>query len=143
MELHSSFDVFLTEGSQSDVKIEAEENIIPHIDLQVVNGILNIDSEDNIWLRPKRKIKIYVTSPSFSRIQNTGSGDITSQMRISNDSKMNIDLTGSGDLKLDVDAPEVSASVTGSGGIKLSGETQKLYARCYWQRRYQSYGPEG
>lgn len=128
VELHSSFDVILTEGSPSNVKIEAESNLIQYIELHVVNGVLNIESEHNVWLRPKRKIKIYVTSPSFNRIENTGSGNITSQTRLSNDSRINIDVTGSGDLNLDVDAPEVTASVTGSGGIKLSGETQKFIA---------------
>jgi hypothetical protein len=128
VELHSSFDVVLIEGSPSNVKIEAEENIIPHIELNVVNDILNIETEDNVWLRPKKKVKIYVTAPSFTRIQNTGSGNITGQSRLSNDSKMHIDVTGSGDLNLDVDAPEVTASLTGSGGIKLSGETQKFSA---------------
>jgi hypothetical protein len=126
VELHSSFDVILIEGSPSNVKIVAEENIIPHIDLQVVNGNLNIDSEDNIWLKPEKKVKIYVTSPSFGRVENTGSGHITCETRISNDTKMQVDVSGSGELNLDVDAPEVTVSVSGSGEVKLSGETQKF-----------------
>lgn len=128
VELHSSFDVILAEGSPSNVKIEAEENLIRYIDLHVVNGVLNIETEDNVWLRPKRKIKIFVTSPSFNRIENTGSGNITGETKISNDTKLHIDVTGSGDLNLDLDAPEVTASVTGSGNVKLSGETQKFSA---------------
>ncbi|OQP56180.1 head GIN domain-containing protein [Niastella populi] len=128
VELHSSFDVILSEGSPSNVKIEAEENLIQYIDLHVVNGVVNIETEDNVWLRPKRKIKIFVTSPSFNRIENTGSGNITSQTKLSSDSRINIDVTGSGDLNLDLDAPEVKASVTGSGNVKLSGETQKFTA---------------
>lgn len=126
VELHSSFDVILIEGSPSNVKIEAEENIIQYIDLHTENGILNIRTEDNVSLHTNRKIKIYVTAPTFSRIENTGSGDIVSETRISNDSKLNIDLSGSGNLKLDVDAPEVDATVTGSGDIKLSGESKKF-----------------
>ena len=126
VDLHSSFDVVLIEGNPSNIRMEGEENILPHIRLHVVNGILNIESDDNVWLRPKKKVKIFVTSPSFNRIENTGSGDITSETKISSDTKLHIDLTGSGNLKLDVDAPEVDATVTGSGGIKLSGETQKF-----------------
>jgi hypothetical protein len=126
VELHSSFDVILTEGSPSTVKIEAEENLIQYIDLQVENGILNIRTQDNVWLRTKKPVKIYVTAPAFNRIRNTGSGDITSDTRISNDTKLLINGTGSGDIKLDVDAPEVDVKNTGSGNVKLAGETQKF-----------------
>jgi hypothetical protein len=126
VELHNSFDVILTEGSPSNVKIEAEENIIQYIDLQVENGILNIRTQDNVSLRTKKAVKIYVTAPSFTRIRNTGSGDITSETRISNDSELRISSTGSGDIKLDVDAPEVDVNCTGSGNVKLSGESKKF-----------------
>jgi hypothetical protein len=126
VELHNSFNVILTEGSPSNVKIEAEENLIPYIDLQVENGILNIRTQDNAWLRTKKPVKIYVTAPSFNRIKNTGSGDITSDTRISNDTKLLIAGTGSGDIELDVDAPEVDINNTGSGNVKLAGETQKI-----------------
>ena len=129
VELHNSFDVILSEGSPSNVKIEAEENIIPYIDLHVENGILNIRTKDNVWLRTHKGVKIYVTAPSFNRVANTGSGDITTEARISNDSKLNIRSSGSGNVKLEVDAPEVEASVSGSGDIKLSGETKQFSGR--------------
>jgi hypothetical protein len=127
VELHSSFDVILIEGSPSNVKIEAEENLIQYIGLHVENGILNIRTEDNVSLRTNKSVKVYVTAPSFNRIENTGSGDIVSETRISNDSKLNLDVSGSGNVKLDVDAPEVDAMLTGSGELKLSGETKKFH----------------
>jgi len=126
VELHNSFDVILIEGSPANVRIEAEENIIPYIELQVENGVLNIRTQDNVSLRTKKSVKIYVTAPSFSRIKNTGSGDITSESRISNDSELRISGTGSGDIKLDVDAPEIDVNNTGSGTIKLAGESKKF-----------------
>src|SRR5690242_873662 len=79
VELHTSFDVILIEGSASNVKIEADENIIPYVDLQVESGVLNIRTQDNVWLRTRKGVKIYVTAPSFNRVANTGSGDITTE----------------------------------------------------------------
>src|SRR5262245_32323229 len=73
--LSSDFDVFLTQGSPAGVKIEAEENIIPHIDMHIENDVLNIETEDNIWLQPRRHVKIYVTSPVFNVIHSSGSGN--------------------------------------------------------------------
>lgn len=128
VELHSSFDVYLSEGSPAGVRIEAEENIISYIDLRVENGILNIETKDHVWFRSHKPVKIFVTNPGYNTIQLTSSGSITGQTKISSDTKLDIDLTGSGDLKLDVDAPEINASVSGSGGMDLSGETKKIRA---------------
>src|SRR5687767_14246408 len=115
VENHTSFEVYLTQGNSTAVKIEAEKNILSYIDVHTENGMLNIDTkEGNVWLDATQPVKIFVTAPAFSRIHNTGSGSITGQTKITHDSKLDISSTGSGASKLDVDAPEITASVTGS-----------------------------
>jgi hypothetical protein len=126
VELHASFDVYVTEGSPAGVRIEAEENIIPHIEMHVLNGVLNIEEEDNIRLRPRKPVKIYVTSPGYSKIQVHSSGNIIGQTKITNDTKLDLSVSGSGEMKLDVDAPEIESNVSGSGEMHLSGDTKKI-----------------
>ena len=126
VELHAFCDVYLIEGSAAGVKIEGEDNIISHIMMHVENGVLNIETEDDIWLSSHKPVKIFVTAPVFNHIESTGSGDIISQTKINNSDKLKIGLSGSGDLQLDVDAPEINASASGSGDIKLTGETRKF-----------------
>jgi hypothetical protein len=126
VELHSSFDVYLIQGSPAGVKIEAEENILPHIDMHIENDVLNIETEDNIWLQPRKHVSIYVTTPVFNTIKSHGSGNIKSETKITNDNKLKLGASGSGDIKIEVDAPEIAASVSGSGGIELAGETKKI-----------------
>lgn len=126
VELHAGFDVFLSEGSPASVKIEAEENILPHIELHIENGILNIETADKIWLRTHKPVKIFITSPSYNSIHVSSSGNITGQTKITNETKLDVGVSGSGELKLDVDAPEIEASVSGSGEMDLSGETKKF-----------------
>jgi hypothetical protein len=128
VESHGSFDVYLTQGSSAGVRLEGEQNILSNLDIHIENGILNIDSKDNVWLDPTQPVKIYVTAPSYRRIQNTGSGNMAGQTKLSNDAKMDISSTGSGTMTLDVDAPEIESNVTGSGGVSLSGETKKFSA---------------
>lgn len=128
VELHSSFDVYIIEGSPAGVRIEAEENIIPHIEMHVQNGILNIEEEDNMWLRPRKPVKIYVTSPGYSKIQVHSSGNIIGQTKITNETKLDLSVSGSGEIKLDIDAPEIEANVSGSGEMHLSGDTKKISA---------------
>lgn len=126
VELHASFDVYISEGSPAGVRIEAEENIIPHIEMHVLNGVLNIEEEDNVRLRPRKPVKIYITSPGYSKIQVHSSGNIIGQTKITNDTKLDLSVSGSGEMKLDVDAPEIEANVSGSGEVHLSGDTKKI-----------------
>jgi hypothetical protein len=126
VELDANFDVYLTEGSAADVKIEAEENIIPYIEFRVENGVLNIDTKDDVRLRTHKPVKIYITAPRYNKIEIDGSGNINGQTKITNEEKLRIGVSGSGDLKLDVDAPEIHTNLSGSGDIKLSGLTKKF-----------------
>lgn len=126
VELDASFDVFLSEGNTTSIRIEGEENIIPHIELRVENGVLNIDTEDNISLNPHKPVKIYITAPNYNNIEVSSSGTITGQTKITHDAKLDIHVSGSGELTLDVDAPEIEAGVSGSGEMSISGETKKI-----------------
>jgi hypothetical protein len=126
VQLSSSYDVYLTEGSNFSVKVEGEDNILPYVRTEVRNGTLEIETRDNVWLNTHRDVKIYVTAPSYEKIYLTGSGDISSQTKLTSASKMALDLTGSGNLKVVLDAPEVKADVTGSGDMELQGDTKKF-----------------
>lgn len=118
-----SFDVKLNSGPQEMVKIEGEDNIIPYIETRIENGVLVIATKEDTWLRPKRDITIYVTAPDFSRIEVHGSGNITSVNTINGSDMLKIGISGSGDIKVDVHTPRLSANINGSGSIRLSGET--------------------
>jgi hypothetical protein len=126
VELDASFDVYLTEGTAAGVKIEAEENIIPYIEFRVENGVLNIDTKDGVNLRTEKPVKIFITAPRYHKIECDGSGNIIGQTKITNDEKLRIGVSGSGDLKLDVDAPEIHTNLSGSGEINLAGATKKF-----------------
>ncbi|OQP62081.1 hypothetical protein A3860_29460 [Niastella vici] len=128
VELSAGFDVFLTQGSAADVRIEAEQNILSYIDVRVENGVLDIDSKEHVWLDPSRTVKVYITSPTYKSIENSGSGHVTGQTKITHDGTLNISSSGSGEMSLDVDAPEIEANVSGSGTVSLSGDTKKINA---------------
>jgi hypothetical protein len=120
---HGSFNVYVSSGDQS-VKIEAEENLLPYIETYVDGSVLHVQEKDNVWLRPGREIKIFVSLPDFDGIRSYGSGDIISQSKIPNTSKLELVVNGSANIKMDVDAPEIDAETNGSGDIDLKGSTR-------------------
>lgn len=119
-------DVVLIPGSQHSVRIEADENLLPHIVTELDGDVLEIEPQKGYNLRPDAGMRIYVTAPVFNTIEVSGSGNVTSQGRIRAENKLETDISGSGSMKLDVDAPEVDMEITGSGSVTLSGNTRRL-----------------
>src|SRR5215468_8518312 len=120
---HGSFNVYVSSGSQS-VKIEAEDNLLPYIETYVDGSVLQVETKGDYWLRPGRPIKIYVSSPNFQSIHSYGSGDIIGLSKITDSSKLDLEVHGSANIKMDVNAPDIDAEISGSGDINLSGETK-------------------
>jgi hypothetical protein len=122
---HGSFDVFVSSGEQA-VKIEAEENLLPYIETYVEGYTLHVGTKDNYWLRPGRKVKIFVSSPDYESIRSYGSGDIIGESKIKSSSKLELGVNGSANIKMDIDAPEINTETNGSGDIFLKGETKSF-----------------
>lgn len=121
-----SFDIYLSSGPVASVKLEGEENILQYIETNIEGGALNIETQEDINLRPKRDIKIYVTAPSFAQVKVYGSGDIVSQNKLTGNEAMEFGTYGSGDIKVDVNAPKLQAEISGSGDMELKGEVREF-----------------
>lgn len=121
------FDVELVSGSEGSITIKGEENLIPHIITEVKGNQLIIKTEKGYSLQPSKRQGILVQVPfeSIDEVSLTGSGNIFGSDAIkSKDFKT--ELTGSGDIKLNLDAQSVETLLVGSGDIELQGTTQKV-----------------
>ena len=121
---YGPYNVYLTQDSGFKVSVEADDNLLPFIDTYVEGGELKIRTKEGYNLRESREISIHVSAPSFSALKSVGSGNIISQNKINNSTPVSIEATGSGDIKANLNAPEVKAEVLGSGNISLEGETK-------------------
>jgi len=121
---YGPYNVYLTQDSGFKVSVEADDNLLPFIDTYVEGGELKIRTKEGYNLSESREISIHVSAPSFSALKSVGSGDIISQNKINNSTPVSFEATGSGDIKANLNAPEVKAEVLGSGNISLQGETK-------------------
>jgi hypothetical protein len=120
-----SMDVIIDDGP-SAVKVEADENIIPYIITDVHDGWLEIRTENHVSLNTHNGIKVYVSTPSLEGIVLSGSGNVNGTKQFFSSNKADFKVSGSGDIKCDINAPQVNASITGSGNINLGGETRDV-----------------
>jgi len=117
-----SFFVTLVDGTEGTITINAEENLVNYIIVEVKENTLYIRPEKNYGLSASKGKKIQINVPinTISSVSLAGSGDVISNFMM-NASSFKISLAGSGDIKLGIEAQNIDASVSGSGDIELKG----------------------
>jgi hypothetical protein len=126
VQLRGSMNVHLINGADRAVIIEGEENILPYVETYVNDGKLIVKYRDDININTREDVVVTVTTPELDEIAVTGSGDITGENKFSGNDEIKVEVTGSGNIKIELDAPAVEASITGSGDIDLSGNTKNI-----------------
>lgn len=119
-----SMDIEVTDGEPASVEIEADDNALRYIVTEVDNGLLDVYFKPNISF-DNVHAKVYVKAPGLKRLFVKGSGNITSKNTIKSQS-VNTEISGSGNLEADVDAPDVKAQISGSGNLSLHGRCKNF-----------------
>ena len=116
-----TLNIVVEEGADVKLSITTDDNLLGDVNTTVKDGVLVIDTEDN--LAPTRGISIDLKVPRLSSVRLTGSGDINAQ-GIEGES-FKATLTGSGDINLRGECEVIELAVTGSGDLGA----QELTAR--------------
>ena len=124
IKLAGSYDVEITQGPVTSVKVEADENIIPYIITREEDGYLVIKSRNNYSFSSEHDIKIYITTDKLEKLHLAGSGNIIGKNKFTGGSKLELKIAGSGDIKMEANTPDIEADIAGSGSITLAGETK-------------------
>ena len=126
VEVSGSAKVLVSQGDHPSVKIETDENLLPYIEVNQSGDKIDIHEKNGFNLKPTNGLRIYVTSPVYRSIEASGACDILGQNKITNPESLEMHVSGAGDIKMDIDAPQLSAEVTGSGSIYLKGQTKEV-----------------
>lgn len=127
------FDVELVSGTEGQLTIRGEENLLEYIKTEVKDDKLVIKVKKGVNLKPSSWGKdggIYVTVPvqEVEEVSLSGSGDVISSTVLKSEN-FRTRISGSGDISLNVEAETVEATLSGSGDIKLSGQTGNFEVR--------------
>jgi len=126
VEVSGSIELRVSGSGPGPVRIEADENLLSYIELKQTGRKLEIRPRHGWDLRPSRKIIVSVSSLEYTRLAVSGACNITGQDKIRSKDILDLQVSGSGDIIADVDAPELKTGISGSGTVSLKGTVRDL-----------------
>ena len=121
----TGIDVYLKQGDNEAISVEADENLQEYIITEVKEGVLRIHTDANI--REAERKRVYVTMKEINTLKTSSAGDIIGDTPVKTD-KLELSASSAGDIKLEVHAKEIEADLSSSGDMNLTGEADMLKA---------------
>lgn len=129
--LSTSGTVYITQGSPQRVEIKGRQETLDKIETEVRSGRLVIKNENSgSWFgwNSIGDFDVYITVEELEKIHVAGSGRIYGENKIKT-RDMELDVSGSGRMELELDASYIDASISGSGKMEVEGTTLDLEVR--------------
>ncbi len=124
--VEDNLDVFITQDTVFDVKVEAGENIVPLIETVVTDGTLFIRNNNRCnWTRSyKKPLNVFIKMPVIKYITLDGTGNIKGLNTITT-AMFDVQTKNSGNIELTVNNLKVTSHMRGSGDLTLFGFTNE------------------
>lgn len=123
IQLEAAGSVVVRVGEGPSLRLAGDDNVLPHVETRVSNGVLTIDVHDSVSYRCG--LELVIGTPALERFTIEGSGDV----RIENLAAEHVELAieGSGTIAARGHAHELVGSIEGSGSLELA-ELQAVHA---------------
>lgn len=120
-------EVIITQGSVYEVKVQAQQNLLDEVMTEVKGDELQIYSKHCI--NKHEPIVVYITMPTITRVEISGSGIVTTTNKIS-EGTLSLVVSGSGAFNANdsIYTDVVDLTISGSGVINYLGESRNASA---------------
>jgi hypothetical protein len=126
VKVSSGIDVYLSQGNNFEVKVEADENLHEVI-LTELEGKMLVVKTERVNIRNAKSKKVHVTLPELTALKISSAGDCVGQTSFTCDD-LNLSISSAGDLSLEVDAKKISLDISSSGDADISGTADEFNA---------------
>ena len=119
--------VLIEQGESESVKIEAEDNLMPNLKIEVRNSRLEIfyRRENGKHVNPTKTVKITIRVKDLSDVEFSSAGEVVIE-KLKTDN-LDVSMSGAGDLKLNgLQVEGLSVSLSGAGSTTASGTADRI-----------------
>ena len=124
VKVSSGIDVYLSQGNNFEVKVEADENLHEVI-LTELEGKMLVVKTERVNIRNAKSKKVHVTLPELTALKISSAGDCVGQTSFICED-LNLSISSAGDLSLEVEAGRIDLDISSSGDASLSGSADEF-----------------
>ncbi len=135
IEVEGDANVFISQGNDQTVEVEADDNIVAIITTRVRGDELEISSSQNY--RSSNPVNVYITIPTVESLHIDGSGDVFGETSLAGD-ELELEIQGSGDMDLEIFYSQLTVESNGSGDFQMFGEVDDQNIRISGSGNYQA-----
>lgn len=125
--VNSGVDVFIMQGDEHKVEVEASKDVIHRIITEVKGETLHVYVKGNFRWRFKDIRKVYISAPDYKVISANGGADVRGNNTIKTD-MLSLQSSGGGDIYLSVETTTLKLNCNGGADISVEGNTDNLMA---------------
>jgi hypothetical protein len=123
IKVHQGISVYLSQGNKTELRVEADDNIIDLLITEVKDNELNIYFEKNVYKAKARNV--YLTTSEISKIITSSGAMVKSDSSIQTPT-ITAEASSGSSIKIDVNTNEVISESSSGAIINLSGNTTSL-----------------
>ncbi len=121
----TGIDVYLKQGDNESISVEADENLHEYIKTEISGGVLNVYTDANI--READTKKVYVTMKNIESLKTSSAGNIIGETPLKTDD-LELSASSAGDIKIETYVKNLRVDISSSGDITITGEGDSLKA---------------
>lgn len=125
LKVSSGIDVYLSQGSNESITVEADENLHEYIMTEIRNGELNVYTE--VMIRDAERKRVHVTMKNIETVRTTSAGDVVGQTPVKAE-ELELSASSAGNINLEIEADKVEIDISSSGDVTLSGRAREMDA---------------
>lgn len=120
VEIRGDFKVAYSSIPSDTVSIEMNENLVPHINVSVEDGVLLVGSKERIRTQAGQSPTLFLSTPNLEGLIIHGGASMSDWDTIEGKS-FNLDVSGACSAELDFAVEHLKTSIAGAGSAKFSG----------------------
>jgi hypothetical protein len=124
IDLSGAGDVIIEQNGTEALTIEAEDNLIPKLTSEVVNGTLRLGEKSNLTIHLTKPVTYRVSMKDVSGLIISGSGTVTAATITA--PSLAVDLTGSGKITVGGTVDQQDLAISGSGEYQAKDLQTKI-----------------
>jgi len=120
IDLSTSANIILSQEDNTRLIAQMEDNLLNYMDFEVKDKELTIKHKNNTCFNNNKPVNLFISMKEVEKLLISGSGEITGNNQIASD-ELELKISGSGDIDVEVDVLDLKSSILGSGDIELEG----------------------